>query len=141
MLDGSISLSVINPDPGAPNTIIETDNTWTINVDWHLTGFVAPAVGGDWKVTAYLEAFDGGSSPGAIGSKVVALSTALPSLNRHYQASIAVAAGAVRAGLFKLNVAITYSNLGVPLEMAGYIEGQLLQFFDPGPLPDALGQP
>ncbi len=137
VLDGNISLpNVIDPLTEQPTRIIQTTQAWAIQVSWDIKGFASPGLGGDWHVKAYLEARDGGSDPGQVGlTQNVALSAAPPpappNTQRNYSATVHVAAGAVRAGLFTLTVAVTYSNSGVTLPMAAFSDGPILQFIVP----------
>lgn len=135
LLDGTIAVQVVDfAEPQSPQTIIETNDPWQIKVNWSLTGLVAPAFGGFWHVAAYLEDLEGGTDPGKVASVDVDLNSAPPSFNRQYEAKMTVSAGKVHEGIYKLNVAITYTNLGIKLEMAAFSEGSILQFYDPGPL-------
>lgn len=134
LLSGSVSFLVLKTaEPLAPTTIIETDDAWEVDINWTITGLVAPALGGDWNVRVFLESMDGLNPTGQVGFANVPLASVPPSTNRKYSANISIAAGTVNAGLYKLTAAITYSNLGVPLDMAGFHEGPLMQFIDPGP--------
>ena len=132
LLSGSGTIAVEDPaDPGTPTTIIETDDAWDVKVDWSIKGLIAGALGGDWKVEAFLASVDGGTSPGSIGVANVPLNSAPPTSARNYTATINVPAGKVSAGLYRLTVAITYSNLGVPQEMAAFSDGPVMQFYVP----------
>ena len=134
LLSGNVGFLILKTaEPLAPNTIIETDDNWEVDVNWNISGLVAPALGGNWDVRLFLESLDGLNPTKKIGEAVVSLNSVPPSTNRNYTAKIKINAGVVGAGLYKLTAAITYSNLGVVLEMAGFHEGPLMQFIDPGP--------
>jgi hypothetical protein len=134
LLSGNVGFLILKTaEPLAPSTIIETDDNWEVDVNWNIQGLVAPALGGDWDVKLFLESMDGLNPTKQVGNAKVSLGSVPPSNNRKYTAKIKIAAGTVGAGLYKLTAAITYSNLGVVLEMAGFHEGPLMQFIDPGP--------
>jgi hypothetical protein len=130
-LSGSISTKVVDfHDPGTPQTIIETDDDWRIDVQWNLSGPLAPFICGEFYVQAYLEDIAATQFEGPIGAKqVVDVSSAPATTNRQYQRHILIKAGAVPTGVYKLTTVLTYSNLGVPLEMAGFDEGPMLQLY------------
>jgi hypothetical protein len=134
LLHGDVGFLVLKTaEPLAPSTIIETDDDWEVDVNWFIAGLVAPALGGDWDVRLFLESMDGLNPTQKVGDVKVSLNSVPPSTNRKYTAKIKIKAGTVGAGLYKLTAAITYSNLGIILEMAGFHEGPLMQFIDPGP--------
>jgi hypothetical protein len=131
-LSGKVSSFVIDPeDPNTPQTIIETDDHWEIQVDWSITGLIAPYIGGTWHVRAFLDDLDGGPFEGKVASADLALSTtgALP-LPRKYSTRLKVAAGKVPAGVYRLMTVINYDNTGKRLEMAAFSEGPILEFYD-----------
>jgi hypothetical protein len=58
--EGSMLIKVVDPtDPLTPSNVIELNDPWQINVNWEIKGSNAPLLGGDWFVTAYLDARDG----------------------------------------------------------------------------------
>src|SRR6266487_5791932 len=88
-LDGEVSVTVFDKDL-TPNHVLEQDLPWSIKADWYIEGPIAPAIGGDWLVTAYLESMGGGFE-GQVGSAIhVPVSTAIPALKRKYTATIKV---------------------------------------------------
>ena len=130
-LSGQVSLVVLDPsDPGTPVNIVETDDAFAIRVDWSITGLAAPFLGGTWHVTAYIDDRDGvAPSSGPLGTKNVPVGPVVLPLPRKYSTTINVAAGAVKAGLYDLTVAITYDN-GPKLSIAAFCEGPILEFYD-----------
>jgi hypothetical protein len=134
LLNGDISVQVIDfAEPASPQTIIEINDPWQVKVDWDLNGLAAPAFGGDWEVAAFLEDMEGHTpEPGKVASVTVPLGSVPPAFARHYTTNMTIPKGKVPEGLYKLNVVITYSNMGVRLEMAAFTEGPLLQFYNPG---------
>lgn len=132
-LTAQMKVLVVDPeDPDTPNTVIETDDEFQINVDWQLDGIAAPYVGGTWTVRAYLDDRDGiAPSSGPVGpTMIVPVGLFIPpTLPRKYSTIILVKDHKVQAGLYDLTVAITYDN-GVKLSMAGFSTGPVLQFYD-----------
>ncbi len=131
-----LSLSVLDPDVGTPNTIIETTDPWAIQVSWDIAGLIAGALGGEWTVRAFLETLEGGPFSGQVGpTEFIPLISQPPTSPRHYSATIHVPAGTPPAGLYKLTVAITYDvvfgGVHFPQEMAGFVDGPMLQFYVP----------
>src|SRR2546423_5175246 len=56
ILTGTINSRVVDPeDPGTPQTIIETDDSWYVDVDWDLCGPLAPVMCGQFTLKAYSE--------------------------------------------------------------------------------------
>jgi hypothetical protein len=139
-LDGAVSVTVLDKDL-TPNHVLERDLPWSIKIDWFIKGVIAPAIGGDWLVTAYLESMGGGFE-GQVGPAIsVPVSFAPPTHLRKYTATISVPAGVPtqpvppQSRAYMLTVTVTHSNTGggVTLQdkMAGFSEGPLLQFYNP----------
>lgn len=134
ILDGNVQVpNVLDPNTQQPVRIIPTTDSWSISASWDILGLIAPFLAGDWNVSAYLEALDGGTDPGQVGTPpnmtiVVPLSSVPLASPRNYSATINVPAGQVRTGLFNLTVAITYTIGGTPEPMAGFNTGPILQF-------------
>ena len=115
----------INP----PSTILQTEDPWRVHVDWSITNGAAPFLGGDWEVRVYAESIGGGFE-GLLGSVTVPLNSAPPMpLPRQYHVFVNVAGGLLAAGAYRLVTLINYSNLGVPLEMAAFEEGPIIQVY------------
>lgn len=120
-------------DPGfTPSTIIRRNQTCRLRTNWHINGLLALGLGGSWTVKAFLESM----GPGAevqVGSETIPLSAGTPSADRKdFKSEIVVAAGSMPAGVYKLVVAITYTEPGgTPGPLAAYQEGPILQFFEP----------
>jgi hypothetical protein len=116
----------INP----PSTIIQTEDPFRVRVNWTLTNIVAPFLGGDWELKVYAESIGGGFE-GQLGATVNVPLSAAPALPlpRAYQADVNVPANALAPGAYRLVTLINYSNLGVPLEMAAFEEGPIIQVY------------
>ena len=65
-----------------------------------------------------------------LGSVVVPLNAAPPlPLPRNYHAFVNVAGNTLAAGAYRLVTLINYSHLGIPLEMAAFEEGPIIQVY------------
>jgi hypothetical protein len=129
-LTGALTtLQVFDAGPN-PNTVIRRAEAWSVRVEWNISGGIAPAIGGDWRVNVLLESMGGGFE-GQVATQIVPVSAAPPAVIRNYSATLNIPGGLVpQAGVYKLVVAILHQNLGLPTRMAGFEEGPLMQFFD-----------
>jgi hypothetical protein len=131
-----------NVDPDAPQTIIQTGKHWSVHINWKTFGPANAMVGGSWHLHAYLESVGPGpdldlidSPPPTPTDHVIPL-TPSSSAEVAYSAHLDVPAGTVTAPLagriFKLVVTLTYFDLlGGPGPMAAYVEGPIVQFYNP----------
>jgi hypothetical protein len=134
-------VAVLDPG-GAPETIIDTDATFTIRVRWSVEEPGAAVLGGRWLVRAYAESIGPGQEEqlGQIRRVDVANFTPLtgPPAARGYEANVDVPAGtldaesATSSGVYKLAVIVTHENPnGSPTELAGHTEGPVIQMRNP----------
>lgn len=130
LLVGNVVATVEDPaGVNPPSTIIQAEDAWRVHVDWSITAAAAPFVSGDWKVSVYAESIGGGFE-GLLGSVVVPLNAAPPlPLPRNYHAFVNVADNTLAAGAYRLVTLINYSHLGIPLEMAAFEEGPIIQVY------------
>lgn len=111
-----------------PTHIIQEDDAWRIRVDWSLAGFLAPFLGGvQYEVSAYADSLAGGFE-GQIGTTQ---NVAGGPLNLQAVIDVpAAAAGGLTAGAYRLTTLIICKDgAGVPLEMAGFLEGPVIQVY------------
>ncbi len=127
LFNGAITnVSVVSSFPDS-QLIVATKDNWSINVDWNTSGFLAPAIGGDWEVRAYLESM-GNEFEGQVGT--VATVAAAGSLNKTANIPVAPANTlGINPGAYKLVVTLTHVN-PTPTGVAGYEEGMIVQFVD-----------
>ena len=129
-------------DPGgAPETIIDTGDTFTIQVRWSVEEPGAAVLGGRWLVRAYAESIGPGQEEqlGQTRRVNVANFTPIgPPAARGYEANVDVPAGSLDAesatssGVYKLAVIVTHENPnGSPTELAGHREGPVIQMREP----------
>ncbi|GIK40001.1 MAG: hypothetical protein KJ077_19500 [Anaerolineae bacterium] len=128
-MTATASAVVLDPAGVQPSTIIQTEDAWRIRVNWQISGAAAPMLAGDWTVRAFLESIGPGFE-GQVGpTRVVPLNPPAPALVRNYTTDIDVPGNTVAAGTYKLVTLINYAHLGVPGEMAAFVEGPVLQFY------------
>ncbi len=134
-------VAVLDPG-GAPETIIDTDDTFTVRVRWSVEEPGAAVLGGRWLVRAYAESIGPGQEEqlGQIRRVNVANFAPLagPPAARGYEANVDVLAGtldaesATSSGVYKLAVIVTHENPnGSPTELAGHTEGPVIQMRNP----------
>lgn len=131
--------------PGAPTSIIRTDQPWRVHIEWRTRGLAAEVQAGKFAVTAYLESIGPGPD---LKLPLVAvqqdlLAGALAAVpppefwQRSYSADVNVPANSVPVAPepsrpYKLVIAVTYITPGnQPGPMAGFQEGPILQFYVP----------
>lgn len=133
-LDAEIdSLIVIDRD-GDVNQVIDTDTPFDIEVKWHVSGLIAPALNGCfWKIEVYAE---------SIGPKPEVLLASDPNVpcnsrigrtdfvKRFNNINPVDLNGNKLEGPYKLTLVITsHNSAGDPLHLAGFIDGPLVQFY------------
>lgn len=126
LFNGAItSVSVASPFPDS-QLIIDVRDSWTVRVAWNTSGFLAPAIGGNWQVRAFLESMGGGFE-GQVGPTVSVPATG--GLNKVANIPVPPANSFpnMAAGAYKLVVTLTHTNPN-PTGIAGYEEGTIVQF-------------
>jgi len=130
-LSGAVSASVMSIGPN-PTTILNVNTPWSIQLRWSITGYLMSAIGGDWRLQAFLESMGGGfegTVAGPVGHPV-ALGTVVDSTRNYTQTLPVPPNPAIHAGAYKLVITITHVNLGLPTQLAAYVEGPILQFIN-----------
>ena len=133
-------VTVLDPG-GAPETIIDTDDTFEIQVRWSVEEPGAAVLGGRWLVRAYAESIGPGQEQQLGQTRRVNVGNFAPigpPAARAYEANVAVPAGSLDAetatssGVYKLAVIVTHENPnGSPTELAGFSEGPIIQMRNP----------
>jgi hypothetical protein len=130
-------------DPGgAPETIIDTDDTFTVQVRWSVEEPGAAVLGGRWLVRAYAESIGPGQEQQLGQTRFINVGNftpiAGPPAARGYEANVAVPAGTLAAesatssGVYKLAVIVTHENPnGSATALAGFSEGPVIQMREP----------
>jgi hypothetical protein len=141
LLTGTAEITVKDPAGiTPPSTIIQTDDAWQVEVKWEIDGAIAPFIGGEWEVSVFVEAIGPGEEKQVGTTKNVPLSNAAPlPLPRQYTTAVDVPAFDPNAGVgldkgaYRLVTLVNFKHLGVPLEMAAFVEGPILQVYEPKP--------
>ncbi|MCG3160713.1 MAG: hypothetical protein JMDDDDMK_01782 [Acidobacteria bacterium] len=135
LLHGHIEATVMEHGGTTPTTIIRADQAWAVDLHWDLHGALVPMISGMWVVHIYLESI----GPGAelkLPDPAPEIKIPVNQISGHYAHHFHVPAGRVPATHgstpYKLVAAITYeTQYGTPGPMAGYVEGPILQFYNP----------
>jgi hypothetical protein len=133
---GTISAEVHDAFGVSPATIIRANQDWSIHVNWETTGIATGMISGTWHLHAYLESIGPGPDLDLLdfGDLNIPLTPGVSPVP--YAAHLDVPAGTATAShsgtLYKLVVTLTYIEpTGNPGPMAAYVEGPVLQFFNP----------
>ena len=135
-LVGNITASVHEHGGVAPTTIIRTDTSWAVNINWSLLGTNWQMIGGTWHVHVNLESMGPGPELSLVDfADPACMNAPLPSVDGQYFCHFDVPAGVATAAhqgtAYKLVVLLTYRNLlGQPGPIAAYYEGPILQFYN-----------
>jgi hypothetical protein len=132
-VSGSCNLIEGTPPGAAPSNIIRTNQSWSVKFDWTTSGPLNYLMNGKWIMKVYLEKMGAGEVdlPASLSSKTAAFVSAPNS----YSNTITVPAGNVPEGLYKIAVSLTMVGpTGTPGPIAGFAEGELVQFYDGGPI-------
>jgi len=131
-----------HPAPGVPladpTTIIRTDQSWAIQVSWKNTGLATGMIDGKWHLHVFAESLGAGPEVTLTDLPEDHIFDLNPgpspvSYSRHFH----VNAGALPVGpegvrLYKLATSLTYIDAaGNRGPMAAYVEGPIIQIYDP----------
>jgi hypothetical protein len=128
---GSGTLDVtVKDNNGAPASVLEADTKFTIDATWSIDKYSAAALGGKWKLAAYVESIGAGPEK-QIGKTIDVPLTGVTS----YSATITVAAGELpddpappASGVYKLvTVLLLVGPFGKVSDVAGFVEGPMLR--------------
>ena len=139
LLTGTAEITVKDPAGiTPPSTIIKTDDAWQVEVKWEIDGVAASFIGGEWEVSVFVEAIGPGAEKQVGTTKNVPLSDAAPlPLPRAYTTAVDVPAfdpntgAGLDKGAYRLITLVNYKNQNMPLEMAAFVEGPILQVYEP----------
>jgi hypothetical protein len=139
LLAGYITADVYEIGGVAPTNIIRIDQDWRVHLEWQLKGSLKSMICGTWCIHLHLESIGKGPEldlPDPGPEVQVPLD---PCGDGRYSYDFVVKAGTVQpehcSTPFKLVSTIAYENsCGLPGPMAGFVEGGILQFYDPGKL-------
>lgn len=134
-LTGEICVDVYAEPDARPATVIRTDQEWGVRVHWDLRGQLAPFIHGRWSLHLYLEPV--GNGPGRKLEPYLPSSIPIdPCGGGEYDFDFRVRPGTVKTehcfSPYRLVFMITYlTESGRPGPIAGFVEGPVLQFYEP----------
>ncbi len=123
--------------PTVPAQIIRKDQAWDVYFKWNTTGALNYIMGGKWHLRVLLEEMGVGETglPAQYSQAVVNFVSA----PNAYSYLMHIPANVVRPGVYKLVATITMVGpSNVPGPIAGFGEGDMLQFYDGGPISSPL---
>ena len=140
-LSGEIYAEVYEEGGVKPTTIIRTDQEWGVKVHWDFKGYLTPFICGEWCVHLCLESIGPGPEL-KLDHPHIPLN---PCGNGEYYADFEVEPGIVTgedcSTPYKLVVTVTYLNAcDKPGPIAGFVEGPILQFYEPDGKPEYEGE-
>jgi hypothetical protein len=120
---------------GNVDRVLDTGESFSIQIDWAISGGSAPLLAGTWTVRAFAESVGPGPEV-LLGTASVALAGPLS-----FSATIPIPAPAGNqlpsgpppiSGVYKIVTVITHTNaFGAATEMAGFEEGPVIQMRTP----------
>lgn len=133
-ISGIMDATVTDTSGITPLNVIRMQDPWQVNVSWHLDGFLASMLAGEWILTLYME------SIGPQAEFVVPVPLHIPfsagvvagnPTTLQYNKVISVPANTpADEGVYKLAVVLTCKTpAGTPGPFAGFVQAPLLQFF------------
>jgi len=131
-LSGEIYAEVYELGGAKPTSIIRTDQEWGVKVHWDLKGSLAPLICGEWCVHLCLESIGPGPEL-RFDHPHIHLD---PCGDGEYNCDFRIKPGKIRGKdcsyPYKLVVTVTYlTACEKPGPIAGFVEGPILQFYDP----------
>ena len=125
---GTVTATVLDNN-GAPATVLEADQQFTIRVDWTLSALAAALLGGQMLLATYVESIGAGPEQQVGPTVTVPLdgSTA-------YTADVVVPATTLpnnpappASGVYKIATVLTHQNFGAITDVVGVVEGPVLR--------------
>jgi hypothetical protein len=137
--DGTLTILPHEHGGVPPSTIIRTDQSWGINVDWTTTGAATGMIAGQWHLHVYLESIGPGNDLDLVdpADHVIPLTPGPSPINYqvHFDVPanvVAIPPGDTRSRPYQLAVALTYIEPnGTPGSIAAIEMGSILQFYNP----------
>jgi len=130
---GTITASAHEHGGEPPQSIIRTNQSWAVNVNWTNTGIATGMIAGNWDLHLLLERIGPGNDLDLTdpSDHIIPLSPGPSPVN--YFRHIDLPAGRVPAGIYKLVVMLRYLEPGgAPGPMSAYEElSPLIEFYNP----------
>jgi hypothetical protein len=125
---GTVTAAVLDNN-GAPATVLEAGQPFTIHADWQISPLAALLLGGEWQLAAYVESIGPGPEQ-QVGPTVTVPLTGATS----YSADVTVPAGTLpddpappTSGAYKTVTVLTHRNFGAVTDVVGVVEGPVLR--------------
>lgn len=135
-LKGTCEVFENTPPGSTPTQIIRTDQSWGVRFKWETCGALNHIMCGKWQLRILLEEMGCGES--CVPDPYSKAEVPFVCGPHCYEHTITVPARQVKAGVYKIVATITMVGpCGVPGPIAGFCEGQMLQFFEGGPITTA----
>jgi hypothetical protein len=132
-LNATVTVEVKDPNGiTPPSTIIQTDDSWMVEVTLELEGTALPYLGGQWLATVYEESIGPGDER-KLGSETLPITGAdeyVFTINVPSFVADPSPTGGLGPGTYRLVTVINYENFAVPLEMVAYQEGPVIQMYE-----------
>ncbi|WP_326721645.1 MULTISPECIES: hypothetical protein [unclassified Streptomyces] len=114
-LDGRISAIVVDPG-GTPADVVTKGTALTVEVEWNLTGFLVPLLGGSWTVQVIVDQVGGSND---FTHPIPAVSVPL---NGSFAYRQVIALPILTTGVYTVTASLNYLNpAGVPASLGGYV--------------------
>jgi len=140
LFDGEIFASVHEDGGLSPTNIIRIDQDWGVLVKWRTSGALTRMICGTWCLNVCLESIGPGEEL-TLPHKLVKVeldpcSAKGKPLTCNYKCYIEIPRGCVKpqhcSTPYKIVTTLTYLEpCGTPGPIAGFVEGQILQFYEP----------
>jgi hypothetical protein len=118
--------------PGETTSLLEPDDTFSVEIDWQLAGSLVWIVGGFWHLGLFIDDIDGvGTTSGPISSPAPIPVPPTTSDPMKYVYTFDIPANTVTPGVYQLTAVINHSPDGNPAhltEMVGFAESGPVKF-------------
>lgn len=128
-LSGTFQINVLDADMD-PNHVLESTKDYYLDLDWVIQGIGAPGLGGEWRVSVYLESMGPGYE-GQVAAIVYPMSLTPPIITRHFHEQLKIPANSAPNGVYKLVVTLRHFNQNVAQRTAAFAEGPLIELYTP----------
>lgn len=132
-LTGDFTTSVWVNDHTAITTIIQTNQHFHVTVGWHLLGTALDLAGPNLNFKVKLMAESMGPEPELVlaQANVPFVPPGAPTHHSDFSKTFDIAAGTLPEGVYRLVIALTATNAGKPINIAGYNDGPMIQVYVP----------
>lgn len=130
---GTITATAREMQGVEPQTIIRTDQSWAVLVEWSNTGLATGMIGGEYDVHLLLERMGPGADLDITDPNDHRIPLKPGPAPVNYSHQVDIKAGVVPEGIYKLVVVLRYIEpRGTPGPMSAYVEIMpLLEFYNP----------